>query len=73
LSRGAGFGGIEEGIVPNSIAASRVVDDLVVGASFEEVADGEVEGEVICLEVSATPDHRPIGEYFTSVSVDEYS
>ena len=48
------FGGVEEGIVPNSISPSSVVDDLVVGTSFEEVADREIEGEIVCLKPLAT-------------------
>ena len=50
----ASFGGVEEGIVPNSISSSGVVNDLVVGTSFEEVADREIEGKIVCLKPSVT-------------------
>ena len=71
--RCAVLGGVEEGVVPDSIAASRVVDDLIVRASLEKVADGEVEGEVVCLGVSATLEPVNQSSESTSVSVDEYS
>jgi hypothetical protein len=57
-----GLGRVEEGIVPYTVAGPRVVDD-VVGAALEEVADREIEREVICLRWSeklASADAEPV-------------
>jgi hypothetical protein len=47
---GLGFGRIEQRVVPDSVPGSRVVRN-VVGSALEEVADGQIEGEVISLEI----------------------